>query len=229
MSSISACRRSGAETIRRAAAVHPIADLQIEYSLISRGLEEKILPAMPRTRHRHHRLRRAVARPDQRPLEQRPARREGLSQHEPAFPGRQSRPQPRSGRGAAQGRGCQGRVGRADRHRLGGGAGRRHHSAGRRPPPRPSERSARRAGGYASTRPILRPSTRPCRRELRPATAMRLTRWPRSTAKKPEKSRPPAGTFGPARALPAGPNAWGLWRATLQFSAISRGQPKSLG
>jgi aryl-alcohol dehydrogenase-like predicted oxidoreductase len=34
----------GTETIRRAAAVHPIADLQIEYSLISRGLEEKILP-----------------------------------------------------------------------------------------------------------------------------------------------------------------------------------------
>ena len=29
----------GAETIRRAAAVHPIADLQIEYSLISRGIE----------------------------------------------------------------------------------------------------------------------------------------------------------------------------------------------
>lgn len=35
----------GAETIRRAAAVHPIADLQIEYSLISRGIEEAILPA----------------------------------------------------------------------------------------------------------------------------------------------------------------------------------------
>jgi aryl-alcohol dehydrogenase-like predicted oxidoreductase len=34
----------GAETIRRAAAVHPIADLQIEYSLISRGPEESILP-----------------------------------------------------------------------------------------------------------------------------------------------------------------------------------------
>jgi aryl-alcohol dehydrogenase-like predicted oxidoreductase len=33
----------GAETIRRAAAVHPIADLQIEYSLISRGIEEEIL------------------------------------------------------------------------------------------------------------------------------------------------------------------------------------------
>jgi aryl-alcohol dehydrogenase-like predicted oxidoreductase len=36
---------AGVETIRRAAAVHPIADLQIEYSLISRGIEERILPA----------------------------------------------------------------------------------------------------------------------------------------------------------------------------------------
>ncbi|MFJ6325899.1 MULTISPECIES: aldo/keto reductase [unclassified Rhizobium] len=35
----------GADTIRRAAAVHPIVDLQIEYSLISRGIEDKILPA----------------------------------------------------------------------------------------------------------------------------------------------------------------------------------------
>lgn len=34
----------GAETIRRAAAVHPIVDLQIEYSLISRGIEDAILP-----------------------------------------------------------------------------------------------------------------------------------------------------------------------------------------
>jgi len=35
----------GAETIRRAQAVHPIADLQIEYSLMSRGIEAAILPA----------------------------------------------------------------------------------------------------------------------------------------------------------------------------------------
>ncbi|WP_067816034.1 aldo/keto reductase [Nocardia inohanensis] len=34
----------GAETLRRAAAVHPIVDLQIEYSLISRGIEDEILP-----------------------------------------------------------------------------------------------------------------------------------------------------------------------------------------
>lgn len=36
----------GAETIRRAAAVAPIADLQIEYSLISRNVEDAILPAL---------------------------------------------------------------------------------------------------------------------------------------------------------------------------------------
>jgi aryl-alcohol dehydrogenase-like predicted oxidoreductase len=36
----------GAETIRRAAAVHPITDLQIEYSLISRGPEAEILPTL---------------------------------------------------------------------------------------------------------------------------------------------------------------------------------------
>ena len=34
----------GPETLRRAHAVHPIADLQIEYSLISRGIEDEILP-----------------------------------------------------------------------------------------------------------------------------------------------------------------------------------------
>src|SRR6266508_675626 len=34
----------GPETLRRAAAVHPISDLQIEYSLISRGIEDEILP-----------------------------------------------------------------------------------------------------------------------------------------------------------------------------------------
>lgn len=36
----------GAETIRRAATVHPIADLQIEYSLVSRGPETAIFPVL---------------------------------------------------------------------------------------------------------------------------------------------------------------------------------------
>jgi len=36
---------AGADTLRRANAVHPIADLQVEYSLFSRGIEAEILPA----------------------------------------------------------------------------------------------------------------------------------------------------------------------------------------
>jgi aryl-alcohol dehydrogenase-like predicted oxidoreductase len=36
----------GVDTIRRAHAVHPITDLQIEYSLMSRGIETKILPVL---------------------------------------------------------------------------------------------------------------------------------------------------------------------------------------
>jgi aryl-alcohol dehydrogenase-like predicted oxidoreductase len=36
----------GPETIRRASAVHPISDVQIEYSLVSRGPEEAILPVL---------------------------------------------------------------------------------------------------------------------------------------------------------------------------------------
>ena len=35
---------AGAETVRRANATHPVADLQIEYSLLSRGIEAEILP-----------------------------------------------------------------------------------------------------------------------------------------------------------------------------------------
>jgi aryl-alcohol dehydrogenase-like predicted oxidoreductase len=36
----------GADTIRRAHAVHPVSGLQIEYSLMSRGIEEQVLPAV---------------------------------------------------------------------------------------------------------------------------------------------------------------------------------------
>jgi aryl-alcohol dehydrogenase-like predicted oxidoreductase len=35
---------AGGESVRRARAVHPISDLQIEYSLLSRGIEDEILP-----------------------------------------------------------------------------------------------------------------------------------------------------------------------------------------
>ncbi|MBO9557144.1 MAG: aldo/keto reductase [Caulobacter sp.] len=36
----------GVDTIRRAAAVHPIVDLQIEYAIITRSVEDKILPVL---------------------------------------------------------------------------------------------------------------------------------------------------------------------------------------
>ncbi len=37
---------AGVETIRRAQAVHPMCDAQLEYSLVSRGIESRILPAL---------------------------------------------------------------------------------------------------------------------------------------------------------------------------------------
>ena len=52
----------GVETIRRAHAVHPIVDLQIEYSLISRGPEADDLPGARASSASAHRVRRAVAR-----------------------------------------------------------------------------------------------------------------------------------------------------------------------
>lgn len=36
----------GAETVRRAATVHPICDVQLEYSLVSRDIESKVVPAL---------------------------------------------------------------------------------------------------------------------------------------------------------------------------------------
>ena len=43
---------ASADTIRRAAAVHPIAALQSEWSLWSRDIEDEIVPTLPRARHR---------------------------------------------------------------------------------------------------------------------------------------------------------------------------------
>ena len=79
----------GAETIRRAAAVHPIADLQIEYSLHLPRHRGRDPARVPRARHRRHRLRRAVARPAERPLDARSAssRRRDFRAHSPRFQG----------------------------------------------------------------------------------------------------------------------------------------------
>ena len=101
-------------------AVHPISDLQIEYSLLSRGIEDEILPDLPRARHRHHRLRRPLARPAQRPLVDGPrAGRRRLPRSRSPLQRREPRAQPRARRGAARDRRREGRDGRAGRDRLG--------------------------------------------------------------------------------------------------------------
>ena len=60
---------------------------------------------LPRPRHRHHRLWRAVTRADQRALVQGGAGKGRFPCLQSALPGRQRRPQPGTGRGAAAGRG----------------------------------------------------------------------------------------------------------------------------
>jgi aryl-alcohol dehydrogenase-like predicted oxidoreductase len=129
----------GSHTIRKAAAVHPIADLQIEYSLISRGIEDDILATCRELGigitaygvlsrglisghwQKDHRARRISARTAR-------ASRARTSTATWRW----------SMRFAKIGR-SQGRERRPDRHRLGGRAGRRHRAAGRRPPPRAAE------------------------------------------------------------------------------------------
>ena len=90
----------GSDTIRRAHEVHPIADLQIEYSLIARGIESDILKTcrelgigitaygvLARGLISGHWSKDAV-------------RAKDFRAHEPAFPGRQSRHQSGAGRTA---------------------------------------------------------------------------------------------------------------------------------
>ena len=109
----------GAETLRRAHAVHPIADLQIEYSLISRGIEDEILPTcrelgigitaygvLSRGLLSGHWSKERATGPAT------SAPRAALQRREP-------RPQPRAGRGAARRRRRQGRDRRPGRDRLG--------------------------------------------------------------------------------------------------------------
>ena len=90
----------GADTIRRAAAVHPISDLQIEYSLISRGIEAEILPTCRELGigiTAYGVLSRGLISGH---WTKAPRRRARLPRQQPALPGRQSRCQSRSRRGA---------------------------------------------------------------------------------------------------------------------------------
>ncbi len=111
----------GAETIRRAAKVHPICDLQIEYSLRQPRPGGDDLPRARRARHRDDRVRRALARPAHR---QQADRRGRLSRASAAFLRRQRREEPRAGALLGAPRCRQGRQAGAARHRLGPRQGR---------------------------------------------------------------------------------------------------------
>ncbi|WP_376767857.1 aldo/keto reductase [Segnochrobactrum spirostomi] len=76
----------GAQTIRRAAAVHPIVDLQIEYSLLSRGIEDEILPTL-RDLGIDVTAYGILARHARRPLAAGRLRRRRLPAHSPRFEG----------------------------------------------------------------------------------------------------------------------------------------------
>ena len=136
----------GAETVRRAAATHPISDLQIEYSLISRGIEEEILPTCRELGIARHRLRRPQSRAHQRALRGRPrAGRQRLPRPRAALRQGEPRAQPRPRRGAARDRRRQGHHRGPGGDRLGPQPRGRHRPARRRPHPRAPGRGPRRA------------------------------------------------------------------------------------
>ena len=159
------------------------ADLQIEYSLLSRGIEDDILPTAaswasasrptacsragcsPATGARTARPRRATSAPSAR-----------------ASSGENLDQQPRARRGAARGRRGARRDGRAGRDRLGARARRGHRAAGRRPAPRPARRGARRRWSSSCRPTTWRRSSARCRPAPPPAPATRRRRWPTSTA-----------------------------------------------
>ena len=134
----------GADTIRRAAAVHPVAALQIEYSLMSRGIEASILPTVRELGigvTAYGIMSRGL-------LSSEVAR--GLGRARPALqvppvPGREPAPQPGPADRARADRRRPRRHDRAARDRLGGLTRQRHHPADRHQAPRPPGRGAARA------------------------------------------------------------------------------------
>ncbi len=143
----------GPETIRRAAAVHPIADLQIEYSLISRGIESSILPtcrALGIGLTAYGVLSRGLISGHWQAGAQTGKRR--FSREHSALSGRKPWKEFGARRGNQAHRRRQGRNGRAGRHRLGFVARRRHRAAHRRATARQARRIARRARVDARSR-----------------------------------------------------------------------------
>ena len=113
-----------ADTLRRAHAVHPICDVQIEYSLLSRGAGAGAAAGVRAAGRRRHRLRRPFARPARRALlGGRAARRRRHSRPCAAFRGREPGAQPRARRAPSRDRRGGWPQRRTARDRLGPGAG----------------------------------------------------------------------------------------------------------
>ena len=126
----------GPKTIRRAHAVHPIADLQIEYSLISRSPESQIFPLLQRVGNRSYGLWRALSRPAHR-LQAR--KQERYPPSLPALRGRESHSQPRRHRSPEGICGREGNQPRAIGHRVGSIQRRKYHSRDGRTHARPAQ------------------------------------------------------------------------------------------
>ena len=138
---------AGADTLRRAHAVHPISDVQIEYSLLSRGVEAEILPTcrelgvgvtaygvLSRGLLSGHWSR------------EREIGRGRLPHLRPPLPRREPRAQPGAGRGAARRRRAARGDGGPGRHRLGPLPRAGRGAAGRGAAPRPAGRGPGGAG-----------------------------------------------------------------------------------
>ena len=200
-----------ADTLRAACAVHPIAALQSEWSLWTRGIEAEIVPAarelgvgiVPYSPVGRGFLTGAL-RVDRRPLRRR------LPPLQPALSGRQPRGEPHDRRARARGRRRRRLHARPARARVAAASGRR-----RRPDPRHEARALRRGERRGRRhqphrRPSRARSTRRCRSASRPASATPTRRWaPSSSRRCPARvvvgdpRRVAARLDGPSRALAA--------------------------
>ena len=151
----------GAATIRRAHAVHPVTALQIEYSLMSRGIEAQILPTVRELGigvTAYGVLSRGLLSTASAPRD-RAGRPAGQV---PPVPGREPRAQPgpagRAGEDRAGARRHHGPAG----HRLGALPRHRHRPADRHQAAGPARRGARRRSTCGWIPPTWPPSRRRC-------------------------------------------------------------------
>ena len=154
---------------------------------------------MPRARHRHHRLWRAVARPDQRSLAKEGAAARDFRADSPRF---QARISTRNLALVEALRASRPRKAHASRRSPSPGshAGHRNRAARRRTPPRPAGRGAGRAGREADgwILPRSKPRCRPMRPPARATPKRSLRTWiARSRPRVPDRRRGPLTSTTP--------------------------------